>query len=53
MQFYILGAAVFLFVTSVALNIHSYMMLNRAIDILRFILEKEDDFQVSKKGDFD
>ena len=38
MHNYILGAAIFFFAASIALNVYSVSMLNRAIDVLHFSL---------------
>ena len=38
MQNYILGAAIFFFAASIALNVYSVSILNRSIDIMRFAL---------------
>ena len=38
MQNYILGAATFFFAASIALNVYSFSLLNRSIDIMRFSL---------------
>ena len=38
MQNFILGAAIFFFAASIALNVYSFSLLNRSIDIMRFSL---------------
>ena len=38
MHNYILGAAIFFFAASLALNVYSVSLLNRSIDIMRFSL---------------
>ena len=38
MHNYILGAAIFFFAASIALNVYSVSLLNRSIDIMRFAL---------------
>ena len=42
MQFVVLGAAVFLFAVSIALNAYSATLLSRSIEILRFVLVRLD-----------
>ena len=38
MDHFILGAGIFFFATSIALNVYAYKLLNRSIDVLHFIL---------------
>ena len=38
MQNYILGAAVFFFAASLALNVYSFSLLNRSIEVIRSFL---------------
>ena len=38
MQNYILGAAIFFFAASLALNVYSFSLLNRSIEVMRFAL---------------
>ena len=42
---FMLGASIFFFATSIALNAYSYKLLNRSIDVLRFILCELDKLQ--------
>ena len=42
MQFFVLGAAVFFFAVSIALNAYSATLLSRSIEILRFVLVRLD-----------
>ena len=43
MDHFILGARIFFFATSIAINAYSCKLLNRAIDVLQFILRAIDD----------
>lgn len=45
MDKFMLGASIFFFATSIALNAYSYKLLNRSIDVLRFILCELDKLQ--------
>ena len=38
MHNYILGAAIFFFAASLALNVYSFSLLNRSIEVMRFSL---------------
>ena len=50
MQNYILGAAIFFFAASIALNVYSFSLLNRSIDIMRFSLNLID--KLNHKAEF-
>ena len=50
MQNYILGAAIFFFAASLALNVYSYSLLYRSIEVMRFSLHLIDKLNHEAEG---